>query len=65
MLNLFARPRFGPGGLTDWDRSYLTALYEHDQLRINRNSQVSAVADAVTRDRRDAAEAGTRVIALS
>lgn len=51
------RRGLGPGsGLTDWDRSYLTALYEHDQLRINRNSQVRAVAEAVTRDRREAAE---------
>ena len=57
ILSLFADPASAPAGLTDWDRSYLTALYEHDQLRINRNSQVSAVADAVTRDRREAAEA--------
>ena len=56
ILNLFADPASAPAGLTDWDRSYLTALYEHDQLRINRNSQVRAVAEAVTRDRRDAAE---------
>ncbi len=56
ILNLFADPARAPAGLTDWDRSYLTALYEHDQLRINRNSQVRAVAEAVTRDRRAAAE---------
>ena len=56
ILNLFADPGSAPAGLTDWDRSYLTALYEHDQLRINRNSQVRAVAEAVTRDRREAAE---------
>lgn len=56
ILNLFADPASAPAGLTDWDRSYLTALYEHDQLRINRNSQVRAVAEAVTRDRRAAAE---------
>ena len=56
ILNLFADPASAPAGLTDWDRSYLTALYEHDQLRINRNSQVRAVAEAVTRDRREAAE---------
>ncbi len=55
ILNLFADPASAPAGLTDWDRSYLTALYEHDQLRINRNSQVRAVAEAVTRDRREAA----------
>ena len=59
ILNLFADPASAPAGLTDWDRSYLTALYEHDQLRINRNSQVRAVAEAVTRDRREAAEAAT------
>jgi len=53
ILNLFADPASAPAGLTDWDRSYLTALYEHDQLRINRNSQVRAVAEAVTRDRRE------------
>ncbi len=56
ILNLFEDPATAPEGLTDWDRSYLTALYEHDQLRINRNSQVRAVAEAVTRDRREAAE---------
>lgn len=56
ILNLFADPASAPAGLTDWDRSYLTALYEHDQLRINRNSQVRAVAEAVTGDRRAAAE---------
>ncbi len=56
ILNLFADPASAPAGLTDWDRSYLTALYEHDQLRINRNSQVRAVAEAVTRDRREAGE---------
>jgi hypothetical protein len=50
--SLFADPASAPAGLTDWDRSYLTALYEHDQLRINRNSQVRAVAEAVARDRR-------------
>jgi hypothetical protein len=55
ILNLFADPASAPAGLTDWDRSYLTALYEHDQFRINRNSQVRAVAEAVTRDRREAA----------
>lgn len=55
ILNLFTDPASAPAGLTDWDRSYLTALYEHDQLRINRNSQVRAVADAVSRDRREAA----------
>lgn len=57
ILNLFADPESAPAGLTGWDRSYLTALYEHDQLRINRNSQVRAVAEAVTRDRRAAGAA--------
>ena len=57
ILNLFADPASAPAGLTDWDRSYLTALYEHDQLRINRNSQVRAVAEAVIQDRREAAGA--------
>jgi hypothetical protein len=59
ILNLFADPASAPAGLTEWDRSYLTALYEHDQLRINRNSQVRAVAEAVTRDRREAVGAAT------
>ncbi|MFN7620469.1 MAG: hypothetical protein ACK5RN_10165 [bacterium] len=59
ILNLFADPASAPAGLTGWDRSYLTALYEHDQLRINRNSQVRAVAEAVTRDRREAVGAAT------
>lgn len=57
ILNLFADPATAPETLTDWDRSYLTALYEHDQFRINRNNQVRAVAEAVTRDRREAAAA--------
>ncbi len=57
ILNLFADPASAPAGLTDWDRSYLTALYEHDQLRINRNSQVRAVAEAVARDRREQGQA--------
>lgn len=56
ILNLFADPESAPPGLTDWDRSYLVALYEHDQSRINHGSQVRAVAEAVTRDRREAAE---------
>ncbi|MBU1526017.1 MAG: hypothetical protein KKC29_15165 [Alphaproteobacteria bacterium] len=55
ILNLFDDPAGAPAGLTDWDRSYLRALYEHDQFRINRNSQVRSVAEAVTRDRRAAA----------
>lgn len=55
ILNLFDDPASAPAGLTDWDRSYLQALYEHDQFRINRNSQVRSVAEAVTRDRREAA----------
>ena len=59
ILNLFADPASAPAGLTEWDRSYLAALYEHDQLRINRNSQVRAVAEAVTRDRREAVGAAT------
>ncbi|MDQ3125247.1 MAG: hypothetical protein M3Q74_06530 [Pseudomonadota bacterium] len=54
ILNLFDDPASASAALTEWDRSYLTALYEHDQLRINRNSQVRAVAEAVTRDRREA-----------
>ncbi|CAN7155998.1 hypothetical protein [Brevundimonas sp. LjRoot202] len=54
VLNLFDDPATGPDGLTEWDMSYLEALYQHDQLRINRNSQVHSVADAVVRDRRQA-----------
>ena len=56
ILNLFEDPASAPAGLTDWDRSYLTALYEHDQFRINRNSQVRDVAEAIVQDRRAAAE---------
>lgn len=57
ILNLFDDPATAPEGLTDWDTAYLGALYEHDQLRINRHSQTRSVVDSVVRERRAASEA--------
>ena len=47
ILNLFSNPA-AYSGLTDWDRSYLHALYSFDQERITslqRNEIVGAIAD--------------------
>lgn len=46
-----------PEGLTDWDLSYLTSLYQildAPQFRTNRRSTGAAVAGSMTRDRREA-----------
>ena len=47
ILNLF-EPQASVGGLTDWDRSYLRALYELD-LRLMPRSQPGALAGLITR----------------
>jgi hypothetical protein len=47
----------GPQGLTDWDVSYLSSLYQildAPQFRTDPSSTASSVAGAMTRDRRDA-----------
>ena len=47
ILNLFSNPA-AYSGLTDWDRSYLKAIYTFDQERITflqRNEIVNAIAD--------------------
>ena len=52
VLNLFDGPS---QGLTDWDRSYLQALYAPNYQRVTPGAQATAVADIMTRDRRDQA----------
>lgn len=62
VLNLFDPPSTAPEGLTDWDWSYLTSLYETldaPQARRNRSAVASGVANTMTRDRRAAAEQPT------
>jgi hypothetical protein len=47
ILNLFTNPR-AYSGLTDWDRSYMRALYEFDQERIaslQTNEIISRIAE--------------------
>jgi hypothetical protein len=48
ILNLFTNPA-AYSGLTDWDRSYVRALYEFDQER-RPNLQTAALADQMVRD---------------
>lgn len=55
VLNLFDGG--AQDGLTDWDRSYLQALYASRPQRISPGAQATAVADIMTRDRRSAARA--------
>jgi hypothetical protein len=48
ILNLFSNPA-AYSGLTDWDRSYLKAIYTFDQERVTplqRNEIVSRIADS-------------------
>lgn len=52
VLNLFAGG--GQQGLTEWDRSYLSAIYAARSPRISPQAQASAVADIMTRDVRAA-----------
>lgn len=59
ILNLFDDPA-GVEGLTEWDVSYLTSLYETQDLpvmRANPRAQASLVATDMFRDRREAAAA--------
>lgn len=51
ILNLF-ESQASVRGLTDWDRSYLRALYELD-LRLMPRSQPAALAGLITRDQRN------------
>jgi len=51
VLNLF-KSQPSVRGLTDWDRSYLRALYELD-LRLMPRSQRGALAGLITRDQRN------------
>lgn len=53
ILNLFQHPEFAPG-LTGWDMAYLQGLYESEWYRTNPTSQVRAVAQAISREYRDA-----------
>jgi hypothetical protein len=52
VLNLFRRPG-AIGGLTDWDRSYLRAVYESPSRRRSAESRRDDVADAMLEDRQD------------
>ena len=56
ILNLFGNPA-APQGLTDWDMSYLTALYSTDSRRINPGAQANDVARLLERDQRQPAPA--------
>jgi hypothetical protein len=47
ILNVFNNPA-AYSGLTDWDRSYLKALYSFDQERTTRN-QVNELVGKMTR----------------
>jgi len=59
VLNLFDDPA-GVEGLTEWDASYLTSLYQIQDspvLRRNSGGQTSVIAADMVRDRREAGEA--------
>lgn len=49
ILNLFTNPR-AYSGLTDWDRSYVQALYEFDQERLPNMQASEIVGRIVTRE---------------
>ncbi|MGZ9099845.1 MAG: hypothetical protein ACXW3O_09095 [Brevundimonas sp.] len=53
VLNLFEAPD-GVTGLTDWDRSYMEALYGSPSLRLSVGAQAGAVAAIMNRDARTA-----------
>jgi hypothetical protein len=54
ILNVFSNPK-AYSGLTDWDRSYLKALYSYDQERTPR-MQVNELVSKMTRQELDAKE---------
>jgi hypothetical protein len=54
ILNLFSNPA-AYSGLTDWDRSYIRALYEFDQERIA-SLQMNEIVSRIARQELDAAE---------
>jgi hypothetical protein len=49
ILNLFINPA-AYSGLTDWDRSYLQALYRYDQERLGRAAQNEIVSRIAKRE---------------
>ncbi len=49
ILNLFSNPK-AYSGLTDWDRSYVRALYAFDQRRIARLQQNEIISQMVRRE---------------
>lgn len=51
VLNLFENPA-GVTGLTDWDRSYMEALYGSPSIRLSVGAQAGAVAAIMNRDAR-------------
>ncbi len=51
VLNLFDDPN-GVTGLTDWDRSYMKALYGSPSIRLSVGAQAGAVAAIMNRDAR-------------
>ncbi len=53
VLNLFDAPG-EVSGLTDWDRSYLAALYDAELNRRSPNQQGGEVAGLMLRDRQQA-----------
>ncbi len=52
ILNVFQSPD-SVTTLTGWDRAYLDGLYEANWYRINQNSQVHAISDAIAREYRE------------
>jgi hypothetical protein len=51
ILNVFRQPDVAPG-LTEWDQSYLEALYSSASMRRNPGSRRSDIARLMTRDQR-------------
>ncbi|WP_291834465.1 hypothetical protein [Brevundimonas sp.] len=58
VLNLFEQPGgAGIDGMTDWDRSYLSALYDAELNQLRPSHQASSVSNAMAHDRRAQAAA--------
>jgi len=58
VLNLFEQPGgAGIDGLTDWDRSYLTALYDAELNQLRPSHQANSVSNVMVHDRRAQAAA--------